>query len=531
MPDGLSQPLPPNASACTLHFQPKQREAFWSKATELLYGGAAFGAKSHGLRLMAINWAVEIPGLQIYLFRRVEDELIKNHIEGPQGFREMLAPWVRAGLVSIVEREIRFWTGSKIYLCHCKDEKHRYRYHGDEMHVLLIDEVTTFSELIYRYLRFRVRMVGIDLPEHYREGHKGLDGTINSHNLFPRIVCATNPGNIGHHWVKRTWALDSAGLLLPMRMPEIEGGLVRQYIHARYTDNPIGMGDDPTYLARMAGLGDTALVKAMLDGDWNLLAGGFFPEFMLARHVLKAQTLPKDIFPRLVRAHDWGSARPFSSGWYGICIEDWKAEGTLGNQILVPRGAIVRFREWYGKKEGVDNHGIKLTADKWALGILQRTRQDEQVLYDVIDPACFAEDGGPSIAELGGKAKDEHGRKILFRKGDNKRQPGWEQVRGRLVGDEIGNPLLFLMDNQPDAIRLLQSVQHDELKFEDLDTDQEDHAVDEIRYMCMSRPRPITKPAQRVIPGPKPGTFEWLIQQDTLHRSAALQHDRVRLPS
>ena len=522
--------LPANRAECELHFQPKQREAFWSKATEILFGGAAFGGKSHTLRLMAILWAVQIHGLQIYLFRRVEDELIKNHIEGPHGFREMLAPWVRRGLVTIVEREIRFWTGSRIYLCHCKDEKHRYRYHGDEMHVLLVDEVTTFSELIYRYLRFRVRMVGINLPACYRAGEIGLDGTRNEWNLFPRIVCASNPGNIGHHWCKRTWGLDSATLLKPTRMPEIEGGLVRQYISARYADNPIGMGDDPTYLARMTGLGDAALTKAMLEGDWNILAGGFFPEFMLARHVLKAQQLPKENFPRLARAHDWGSARPFSTGWYGICTEPWRTQGTLGNDILVPRGAIVRFREWYGKKEGIDNQGLKLPADKWALGILQRTKTDEQIHYDVADPAIFAEDGGPSIAELAGKAVDEHKRKILMRRGDNKRAPGWEQVRGRLIGDETGQPLLFLMDNQPEAIRLLQSVQHDELDVEDLDTDQEDHAVDEIRYMCMSRPRPVIRAQPKVMAGPKPWTLEWLIQQDTMHRNDAFRHERVRLP-
>src|SRR5215471_4195928 len=162
-------PVPEHRAACRLHFQPKQREAFESKATELLFGGAAFGAKSHALRLMAIIWCVQIHGLQVYLFRRIEDELIKNHIEGPHGFRKLLAPWVSAGKVQIVEREIRFWTGSKIFLCHCKDEKHRYIYHGSEMHVLLIDELTTFTELIYRYLRFRVRMVGITLPACYRK--------------------------------------------------------------------------------------------------------------------------------------------------------------------------------------------------------------------------------------------------------------------------------------------------------------------------------------------------------------------------
>ena len=65
----------------------------------------------------------------------------------------MLAPWVLCGFVRIVDDEIRFWNGSKIYLCHCKDEKDIYKYQGAEIHVLLIDELTHFTESMYRFLR------------------------------------------------------------------------------------------------------------------------------------------------------------------------------------------------------------------------------------------------------------------------------------------------------------------------------------------------------------------------------------------
>ena len=38
------------------------------------------------------------------------------------------------------------------------------------------------------------------------------------------------------------------------------------------------------------------------------------------------------------------------------------------------------------------------------------------------------------------------------------------------------------------TIRQLSVLQHDKSKVEDLDTDMEDHAADETRYACMSRP-------------------------------------------
>jgi hypothetical protein len=83
-----------------------------------------------------------------------------------QGLSLDARPWVDAGLVEIVEGEIRFkFNGSRIYLCHCHEEKDRFKYQGAEIHVLLIDELTHFTEVIYRFLRSRVRMVGMNLPE------------------------------------------------------------------------------------------------------------------------------------------------------------------------------------------------------------------------------------------------------------------------------------------------------------------------------------------------------------------------------
>jgi hypothetical protein len=134
-------------SRLELQLQAKQWTAFSSIATEMLYGGAAFGGKSHLMRVAAINWCTEIAGLNVYIFRRVEDDLIKNHMEGPHGFRSLLAPWVaRSAWCKILETEIRFlFNGSRIFLCHCKDEKHRFKYHGAEIHVLIVDELTTFT--------------------------------------------------------------------------------------------------------------------------------------------------------------------------------------------------------------------------------------------------------------------------------------------------------------------------------------------------------------------------------------------------
>jgi hypothetical protein len=88
---------------------------------------------------------------------------------------------------------------------------------------------------------------------------------------------------------------------------------------------------------------------------------------------------------------DWGSAKPFSVGWWAIVTDDYAHEG-----MILPRGCMVRYREWYGSK--APNVGLKMTAEEVADGIKER-EVGEKILDGVIDPATFAQDGGPSIAE------------------------------------------------------------------------------------------------------------------------------------
>lgn len=459
--------------ALDLNLHHKQGIAFQTEATEVLYGGAAGGGKSHLMRVAAIVWCSAIAGLQVYLFRRIRDDLIKNHIEGPKGLRSLLGPWVLAGLVNIVEDEIRFWNGSKIYLCHCKDEKDRYKYLGAEIHVLLIDELTTFTETIYRFLRGRVRAVG--LPP-LADGYKGR---------FPRILCSSNPGGVGHHFVKMAF-VDAAPELEVWQTPDGEGGMLRQYIPARLDDNPSMGSDDPNYRQRLRGLGNDALVKAMEDGDWNVVAGAYFPEWRTEKHVVSPFTIP-DEWLRF-RSCDWGSAKPFSVGWWAV-VGDYP-EGWEGQ--FLPKGAIVRYREWYGAS--APNVGLKLTAKEVALGVKVRD-MGEEIAYGVMDPGAFQVDGGPSHAEI--MAKEG----VFFRRADNKRIPergamgGWDQVRARLKGDEDSDfkPLLYVFSTCRDLIRTLPALQHNENKPEDADSTGEDHAPDECRYACMSRPYQPTK--------------------------------------
>ena len=441
--------------------QEKQSICWTSPATEILYGGSAGGGKSHAMRVIAIMLAFNVANLQIYLFRRVFADLIKNHMEGATGFRSLLAPWIKTKQVKITEEEITFYNGAKIYLCHCQHEKDVFKYQGAEMQVILIDELTHFTEKIYKFLRGRARLGGVEVPQHLK--HK-----------LPLILCGSNPGGIGHEFVKQMF-IDNCEPLELRKMPNNEGGMIRQYIPARLSDNPILVKNDPLYADKLLGLGG-ALAKAMLEGDWNAIEGAYFDNYDPAKHCIDYLTIPAHWTK--IRAFDWGYSKPFCVLWGAV------SDGSLINcgntRRSFPKGAIIIYREFYGCT-GKANEGLKINVPEIAK-ILKQMQQDEKMDIMVADPAIFDVSHGESIANQFAKQN------VGWHEADNKRVNGWQQIRARLTGNEDGLPLLYITKTCKNLLRTLPLMQYDTTKPEDLNSDLEDHAVDTLRYLCMTRP-------------------------------------------
>jgi hypothetical protein len=303
-----------------------------------------------------------------------------------------------------------------------------------------------------------------------------LKATLRSAQGVPVGMRATgNPGGVGHTWVKARYIDPAPGGYSVVKDPN---GLERVFIPSKVRDNPQLLRNDPQYISRLQASGSPELVRAWLEGDWDIIAGAFFPEWSHAKHVVRPSTLPAS-WTRFA-CMDWGSARPFAVLW--VAISD-------GSLVQFPRGALVVYREWYGSSD--INVGLRMNADQVGAGIWQRERDGgDRVTYRVLDPAAFSSDGGPSIAE---RLYDGSGKRCAFRRADNKRvakdgaMSGWDQVRQRLVGEDE-RPMLFIFDTCPHIIRTLPALQHDANRPEDVDSDGEDHAPDALRYGCMSRP-------------------------------------------
>jgi hypothetical protein len=291
------------------------------------------------------------------------------------------------------------------------------------------------------------------------------------------------------------------------------GGMTMVFIPSNVEDNKILCENDPDYVNNLRSIKDPALRKAWLEGDWDVVLGGFFGDVWNPyKHVVSAFRPPLH-WPRLV-SMDWGSATPFSIGWYAIA--DGETSVALrGQHRVFPKGSLIRFHEWYGVKRNMisgrieANVGIRMQSSD--VGARMIELEERQVLMGrttqidrVADPSIFAEKDGPSIAEKFADAG------VVWRRGENRRISGWDSVRmllhGRLirqtwkelelddgtresvVDEEEREPLLYFTENCEHMIRTLPEQERSMTDFEDIDTDGEDHAVDELRYAVTSRP-------------------------------------------
>lgn len=419
--------------------------------SEVFFGGARGGGKTDGV---LGKWAIKEqsygPAFNAVMFRRTtvssEDAIDRSrHIYGPLGgkFNESKLIW-------------RMPHGGRVAFAYLDNIQDAQEYQGRNITDAWIEEAGQYPD-----------------PKPIDR----LFGVLRSANRVPvQMILTANPGGAGQHWISERYGL----IPFPERPKIVSRTLSNGSIHraavipSRISDNQILLRSDDKYINRMHLVGSEALVRAWLYGDWAAVEGAFFDCWHPAKHIIEPIDLPKHWLR--FRSMDWGSAAPFSVGWWAIASDPVHIRADL----TLPRGCMIRYREWYGK-------GEKLTAEEVAAGIIERDNGDK-IDYSVLDPSAFAQDGGPSIAERMGNLKVE------FHRADNKRvsregaMGGWDQMRSRLKGDADGNPMVVCFNICRDSIRTIPVLQHDQGKAEDLDTAAEDHAADEWRYGCMSRP-------------------------------------------
>lgn len=157
----------------------KQREFLSIDAMEALYGGAAGGGKSDAILMGALEH-VDKPEYSALILRRTFRDLNQ-----PKAIMDRCHQWLRGtdARWNAQAKRYTFPSGATLTFGYLDSEKDKDQYASAEYHYIGFDELTQFPKNWYLFMFSRLR----------REKTSGIP---------VRMRAATNPGNIGHVWVK-----------------------------------------------------------------------------------------------------------------------------------------------------------------------------------------------------------------------------------------------------------------------------------------------------------------------------------------
>ncbi len=304
------------------------------------------------------------------------------------------------------------------------------------------------------------------------------------------VVSTTNPYGAGYLWVKRRF-------VDPAPTPSEKGnvmadkkGRLRCRITCDLRKNHYLMDASPDYLDMLESIENDGLREAWLHGRWDINVGFFWEGYWTDKNIVEPFMPPLNW--KRWRAMDWGFARPYSIGWYTIS----------------PDGEIYRYRELYGYGGG-QNKGSREHAADVARKVIELEKHEREAgckfLLNPADSQIFAGIGHETT--IGQTFAMNGCYWIAASKGPGSRVVGWDQVRQRLREKQ------FMVTR--DCVHFLRTFPYlmpDDDNWEDVDTEQEDHAADECRYSLMSRHKPKKIEDQTKLPGDNGQTsaIDWM---------------------
>ena len=444
---------------CVWSPQPRQRLFQSRPEYEARYGGAAGGGKSDALLAEAVR-QVHIPHYRGLILRKTYPQL-SELIDRSRAIYQPAFPKARYNATSHCWL---FPSGAKIYFGSMQHSEDKVNYQGKRYDFIAFDELTHFTWEEYSYLFSRNRPSGPGTRVYIR--------------------AATNPGGVGHSWVKERFITPAPPMTpiwsqMEVDTPQGRKSLKRSRIFVPSTvfDNQKLLENDPGYLANLAMLPE-AERSALLYGSWDSFDGQVFSEWRNDpthyqdhrwTHVIDPFPIPAHW--RIYRGFDFGYSRPFAVGWFAAD----------------PDGRLYHIREYYGCT-GTPNVGLRMHPAQIAAEIRKIEEEDPilrgRKIIGVADPSIFDESRGESVAAMMERAPNF----IYWSGGDNTRLPGKMQYHYRLAFDRSGFPMMQVFHTCRHFIRTLPALVYDSSNVEDIDTTQEDHIYDMCRYVLMENP-------------------------------------------
>lgn len=220
--------------------EPTVKQEWYLRRDELeaFFGGAAGPGKSWGLLMAALQY-VDVPGYHALLLRPTLGEF-----EQAGGLIEHSHDWLDTtdAFWNGTRRTWTFPSGATVRFGYLDNEGDLRQYKGPSYSFCGFDELTSFTERLYRGM-FRILRQAV--------------GTLEGVPL--RMRSASNPGDIGHHWVKARFITKAT---------REEGAI---FVPAWIRDNP--HMDYNAYLQSLSHM-DPIDRQRLIDGDWDVTEEG-----------------------------------------------------------------------------------------------------------------------------------------------------------------------------------------------------------------------------------------------------------------
>lgn len=398
----------------------------------VLYGGSRGPGKSYWLRWQAIAMLVAwwketgITGITGGLFCETYPTLKKRQLtkiiqEVPQWVGKLKDSQEHGLALHLTES----LGGGVLFLGNLDDPS---KYQSTEFALIAVDELTKNPFTTFDELRGSMRFPGIPNT---------------------KFIAATNPGGIGHLWVKAIFVdQDFSGY------PQLQK-IRHQFAFVRALP-----GDNPfltkKYYEQILGTLDEALEKAWRYGSWTQFKGQVFKEWNPTIHICPPRDIPQHWIKK--RGIDPGYAQP------GCCL--WGAWDPHSGRLYI-------YREAYGP--GVTDEDMAKT--------IFQASMDEQYQVSFGDPAMWQPKN--MMGKRSSPADEFISNGVHVVPGDNNRLHGKARIHKLLAPLEDGEPGMVVFETCVNLIRTLPALIYSDKagRLEDVDTAGEDHPYDALRYM------------------------------------------------
>jgi predicted phage terminase large subunit-like protein len=322
----------------------KQRQFLALTCKEAMFGGAAGGGKSDAL-LMAALMFVEVPSYAAIIFQRALTDFAL-----PGGLIDRAHDWL-GGTDAKWDEQSKTWTfpsGATLTFGYIKNYRDCLRYKSTEFQFVGFEELTRYREKEYRYLFSRLRKKKVLDKSHLPSGatEEVIEALKRMWASLPlRMRGVTNPGDIGHEWVKQRFIVEGE-----------QAG--RVFIPALAAENP--HLDQEEYEASLNEL-DAVTRQQLKSGNWDVRpSGGYFDRAQFGR--FKKDEAP--LFRKLIRWHDLAATAPapgkdpdwtasaligFHAGRYYI-LDVRRMRGAPGEVYKYLKQTAIEDRRLYGRK-------------------------------------------------------------------------------------------------------------------------------------------------------------------------------------